>query len=114
LQLYEGIHTNGTYLIKPEGLSTIGMTVECAFLYETVRTIIHHDSEVKLYVRSDVDGPATYSRIITYQQSLDSIVALINSSHSCKQFISWQCSGTGFRFNSSKPVSWWVSRQGMN
>jgi len=113
LQFYENIQTNGTYFIEPEGQASIGMTVECYFWPESARTVVHHDSEAKLYVRSDIDGAATYWRTITYEYSLESIVALINSSETCRQYISWQCSGTGFRFNSTKPVSYWISRQGL-
>ncbi|XP_054166072.1 uncharacterized protein LOC128963584 [Oppia nitens] len=112
LQIYDNIQTNGTYFIEPEDSTTIGMSVQCYFTPNTAKTVIHHDSEVRIYVRSDIDGPASYWRVITYQYNMDSIAALIANSDTCRQYISWQCSGTGFRFNSTKPVSYWISRQG--
>lgn len=99
---YYGINRNGYYFIQPEDekeWDSIGTKVECSFdnvNSTSIRTIVHHDSEVILYVRSGIDGPnGNYFKNITYQSNLNSIVALINNSKSCRQYISWECSGTG-------------------
>lgn len=79
---------------------------------EEVKTIVHHDSEQSIYVRSGTDGPGSYSRTLIYSLGMDKIKALTNASKHCRQEISWQCSGTGFHFNSDRPWSWWVSWNG--
>lgn len=76
-------------------------------------TIMHHDTEDRLYVRSSVDGPGSYVRSITYESSINLIIALIDHSAQCRQLLSYECSGSGFYFNSSRPNSWWTSRFGI-
>ncbi|GFV64567.1 g-protein coupled receptor GRL101 [Trichonephila clavipes] len=79
---------------------------------DDVVTIVHHDSEESIFVRSNRDGPGTYSRILVYFIGMDKIKALTNASRQCRQEISWNCLGTGFHFDSGKPSSWWVSWNG--
>ncbi|GIY23053.1 g-protein coupled receptor GRL101 [Caerostris extrusa] len=79
---------------------------------DDVVTIVHHDSEESIYVRSNKDGPGSYSRVLVYSIGIDKIKALTNASKHCRQEISWQCAGTGFHFDSDKPFSWWVSWDG--
>ena len=86
------------------------MTVYCRFNATHSTTIINHDTEDRLYVRSSMDGPGSFVRTITYQSSFDMIVALIDHSDHCRQLLSYECSGSGFHFNTSQPSSWWSSR----
>lgn len=87
------------------------MTVYCHFINSThATTVINHDTEDRLYVRSSVIGPGSYYRMITYEASLDLINSVIDYSAHCRQLLSYECSGSGFYFNSSKPLSWWYSR----
>ncbi|XP_028402973.1 neurexin-4-like [Dendronephthya gigantea] len=71
-------------------------------------TEIGHDSEA----RTHVDGyevAGSYKRKIKYDISLEQIVAIINQSKNCGQFIKYEC------FNSrllTDSIAWWVSRQG--
>ncbi|KFM82218.1 G-protein coupled receptor GRL101, partial [Stegodyphus mimosarum] len=65
-----------------------------------------------MYVRSGKDGPGSYSRTLVYSVGMEKLKALTNASKTCRQFISWRCWGTGFRFESEKPWSWWVSWNG--
>ncbi|KAI1285100.1 putative G-protein coupled receptor [Halotydeus destructor] len=113
---YHGATTDGFYDIEPEGESSLTFRVECKFNgsgnLNTVKTIFHHDSEIRLYVKTGPDVLGPYIRRLTYDVAMDNIVSVINRSKSCRQRVSWECSGSGFHFNSSKPNSWWVSRNG--
>ena len=71
-------------------------------------TVIGHNSES----RTKVDGygaPGSYMRNINYDNTIEQIVALINQSTSCEQFIKYECDDSQLLKHGS---SWWVSRQG--
>ncbi|RWS24200.1 relaxin receptor-like protein, partial [Leptotrombidium deliense] len=119
LYLYNGVNSSGFYYIQPSE-EILSFLVECDFGNQTdmfnisrIKTIVHHDSEMNIYVRSSSSRPAAYRRNITYDVGFEGIIALINKSKSCHQFIQWNCSGSGFMFNTSKPISWWESRDGV-
>lgn len=110
---YSGISTDGYYELQPSSLNQLTMSAYCRFLNAThAMTIMNHDTEDRLYVRSSADGPGSYVRSITYESSLDLIVSLIDHSAHCRQELSYECSGSGFYFNSTTPNSWWMSRTG--
>ena len=75
-------------------------------------TVIGHDSEA----RTEVDGyedPQSYRRKIKYDITVKQIVAIINRSKKCKQFIRYECLNAGYAFRSgTEPWSCWISRQG--
>ncbi|GFQ99730.1 g-protein coupled receptor GRL101 [Trichonephila clavata] len=118
LDLYnlDNIRESGYYTIDPDGSDgpITAFTVFCRMgrSQDDIVTIVHHDSEESIFVRSDRDGPGTYSRILVYFIGMDKIKALTNASRHCRQEISWSCVGTGFHFDSGKPSSWWVSWNG--
>ncbi|XP_028416579.1 neurexin-4-like [Dendronephthya gigantea] len=76
-------------------------------------TVIGHDSESRTIVNG-YDPPGSYKRNIEYDISMEQIVAIINQSKNCEQFIKYECYGsTILRFNKAgEHYSWWVSRQG--
>lgn len=110
---YRGITLDGYYDLQPLSDSKLTLKVYCRFLNSThATTIINHDTEDRLYVRSSFDAPGSYVRTIIYEESFDLIVAIIDSSASCRQFVSYECSGSKFNFNTPRPNSWWISRYG--
>jgi hypothetical protein len=71
-------------------------------------TDISHDSEARIEVLN-VLGPRTYQRSVTYEINMEKIVAIINTSKYCEQFIKYDCN---FSWLLRKDYGWWVSRQG--
>ena len=57
------------------------------------------------------EDAGSYSRKIKYDISMEQIVAIINKSRRCEQFIKYECHMTGLKFH--KPTAWWVSRDGV-
>ena len=72
-------------------------------------TEIGHDSESRTLV-SGHDSPGSYKRKIKYNISMEQIVAIINQSKSCEQFIKYECYHSMLLRSSD---GWWVSRQGL-
>ncbi|XP_028403327.1 neurexin-4-like [Dendronephthya gigantea] len=70
-------------------------------------TVISHDSEARTYV-SGFEGEGKYVRNVKYEITLEQIVAIINQSRNCEQFIKYECHNA----NLLHETSWWVSRQG--
>ncbi|KAF8781481.1 G-protein coupled receptor GRL101 like protein [Argiope bruennichi] len=116
LYILDNKRISNYYQIDPDGPDgpIPPFTVFCRMgrTKDEVVTIVHHDSEQSIYVRSNKDGPGSYSRVLVYSIGMDKIKTLTNASKYCRQEISWQCSGTGFHFGSDKPSSWWVSWDG--
>ena len=71
-------------------------------------TVISHDSEARIEALN-VLGPRTYSRNVTYEISMQKIVAIINKSKYCEQFIKYDCH---YSWLLRDGYGWWVSRQG--
>ncbi|XP_028393387.1 neurexin-4-like [Dendronephthya gigantea] len=75
-------------------------------------TEIAHDSESRTYV-TGYHQPGSYQRKVTYNISMEAIVAIVQQSTNCEQFIKYECHHTVFRYKSADTYySWWVSRQG--
>ncbi|GIY78727.1 g-protein coupled receptor GRL101 [Caerostris darwini] len=112
----DNIRVSGYYTIDSDGsdgpIPPFKVFCRMGRTRDDVVTIVHHDSEESIYVRSNKDGPGSYSRVLVYSIGIDKIKALTNASKHCRQEISWQCAGTGFHFDSGKPFSWWVSWDG--
>ena len=72
-------------------------------------TVIGHDSESKTLVRG-FDPRGSYERTITYDISMEQIVAIMNQSTNCEQFIKYECRHSVLLY--TRPFGWWVSRQG--
>ncbi len=73
-------------------------------------TVIGHDSESRTLVRG-FDPRGSYERTITYKISMEQIVAIMNQSTNCEQFIKYECRHSVLLYTSF-PYGWWVSRQG--
>ena len=59
------------------------------------------------------EDTGSYRRNITYDISMEQIVAIINQSQRCEQFIKYECLRAGLWFDhNSNADSWWVSRHG--
>ena len=72
-------------------------------------TEIGHDSEEKIEVTGNEAGKPYYGRNITYEISMEGIVAIIKQSKYCEQFIKYECH---FSWLLKNGYGWWVSRQG--
>ena len=74
-------------------------------------TVIGHDSESRTLVYG-YESPGSYRRKINYTISMQQIVAIINQSKKCEQFIKYECYDSKFSYDGVR-YSWWVSRQGL-
>ncbi|XP_077972789.1 contactin-associated protein-like 2 [Styela clava] len=74
-------------------------------------TMFAHDSEDRTLV-TGCQNPGCYSRDVKYQQSWSQIEAVMSTSESCQQYLSYECLGSAlFGF---ADFAWWVSRDGEN
>ena len=75
-------------------------------------TEISHDSETRKLV-SGYEAPGSYKRNITYDLTMKQIVAIMQRSRKCEQFIKYECKGSVlWQYNCFCTYGWWVSRQG--
>ncbi|XP_028393208.1 neurexin-4-like [Dendronephthya gigantea] len=74
-------------------------------------TEIGHNSELRTFV-SGCNPPGCYKRKIEYDISMEQIVAIMNQSKNCEQFIKYECYSSFFHNDYGKKFAWWVSRQG--
>ena len=100
------------YSIKPNGLnSSVQVFCDMTSKNGIGVTVIGHDSES----RTLVDGyePAgSYKKAIGYEIPMYQIVAIMNDSKYCEQFIKYECYGSTFMYEGERK-SWWVSREGL-
>ena len=71
-------------------------------------TVIGHDSESRTLV-SGYEDKGSYQRNVTYDISMEQIVAIMNQSKNCEQFTKYECHHSVLLRG---PNGWWVSRQG--
>ena len=57
------------------------------------------------------DERGSYSRKVKYNISMEQVIAIIERSRECTQFIKYECYNAGLYFGPN-PASWWVSRDG--
>ncbi|XP_028393219.1 neurexin-4-like [Dendronephthya gigantea] len=97
------------YSIKPQGLN-FSVRVFCDMTSKNGVgvTEIGHDSESRTLVRG-CELPGCYNRTIKYKISMEQIVAIINQSKNCEQFIKYECFASRLL---EFPDVWWVSRRG--
>ena len=58
-------------------------------------------------------GPASYRKNIAYDISMEQIVAIINQSQRCEQFIKYECHHSVLFYTpTTTRYGWWVSRDG--
>ena len=59
------------------------------------------------------EAPGSYNRSIKYNNAMTQIVAIIQQSKECEQFVKYKCYNAGLWFNFyHNTYSWWVSRDG--
>ena len=74
-------------------------------------TVIGHNSESETVVKG-YETPGSYKRQVRYNLTMNEILAVINESKSCEQFISYKCFQSTIWNANGDQLAWWVSRQG--
>ncbi|XP_028393183.1 neurexin-4-like [Dendronephthya gigantea] len=72
-------------------------------------TVIAHDSQSRTLVKG-YEAAGSYRRNITYDISMEQIVAIMKRSKGCEQYIKYECYRSMLLKESD---GWWVSRQGL-
>ena len=104
--------TSGNHYLNPQGLvESPSVQVYCDMTSKNGVgvTVIGHDSESKTLVKG-YDPAGSYKRKINYDISMEQIVAIMNQSKNCEQFIKYECYKSALL--KSNGYGWWVSRQG--
>ena len=101
---------SGVYYISPKNSSTAGFHVFCDMISKggVGVTVFGHDSESKTKVIG-YESAGSYARNINYEATMEQIVAIIDQSTYCEQFIEYKCIESRLLSGGS---GWWVSRQG--
>ena len=113
LKIKQPSAASGNYTIYPKELDS-PVTVHCDMTSKNGIgvTEIGHDSESRTTVSGDED-PGSYKRNITYNLKMEEIVAIINQSRICEQFIKYECHHSKLWEEIYHTHGWWVSRQGL-
>ena len=74
-------------------------------------TVIGHDSESRTLVKG-FESQGANMRKITYDISMEQIIAIIKQSKNCEQFIKYECYDSVLFYDVNNLYGWWVSRQG--
>ncbi|XP_076809882.1 contactin-associated protein-like 4 [Clavelina lepadiformis] len=101
--------TSGTYVISPDLWTVQPFSVYCNFTGET-ETIIEHNSMNEIQVTS-CEPNKCYKRQIRYNVAMEQIVALIQRSSECRQYIKYRCIGSVL-FQGNIDYAAWLSRDG--
>ena len=104
--------TSGNYVITPKEYSPIQVYCDMTSKNGVGVTVIGHDSESETLVNGYEAGQS-YKRLIQYDVSMQQIVAVINESKSCEQFISYKCYQSTIWNNYGFHIATWLSRQGL-
>ena len=105
---------NFTLWIDPDGRGPLApFEVECmrdsSGKYDTV---VHHDRESSTAVPRGYEDPGSYKANLTYGgASVSQIIALVDASTSCKQFIYFACHHVVMT-SSGQSYAYWVNRAG--
>ena len=103
---------SGNYIITPKGYSPVQVYCDMTSKNAVGVTAIGHDSESETLVNGS-EAPQSYKRLIQYDVSMQQIVALINESTSCEQFIGYNCYSSTMWNNHGVRIATWLSRQGL-
>ncbi|XP_019640429.1 PREDICTED: neurexin-4-like [Branchiostoma belcheri] len=108
-----GIHNRSLHVIDPDGpgRGVLPMVVQCDLQGQTAITLIGHDSEARTHVNGFED-PGSYSKDVTYWNSMEQMRALVDQSSLCKQLIKYECYGSLIWGTTGRPYSWWVTWDG--
>jgi hypothetical protein len=112
LKIKQPSAASGKYTIHPKELDS-PVTVQCDMTSKNGIgvTEVGHDSETRTVV-TGYESPGSYKRNITYDLNMEQIVAIIQQSRKCEQFIKYECQGSVMWFGDVCTYSWWASRQG--
>ena len=101
---------SGVHTIHPRGLnSQVQVYCDMSSKNSAGVTVIGHDSESMTLV-DGYEDPGSYRREIKYDLPIEQIVAVIQQSQWCEQFIKFECYDSAIWYNGRKHFSWWVSR----
>ncbi|XP_066268007.1 uncharacterized protein [Branchiostoma lanceolatum] len=109
-----GFNNKAFYVIDPDGpdRGVLPMVVQCDVVGGTAITLIGHNSEARTHVNGPGFGsPGTYSRDVTYWDSMEQVRAVVDQSTLCKQQIKYECHGSAI-WHSGTPYAWWVTWDG--
>ncbi|XP_076818767.1 contactin-associated protein-like 4 [Clavelina lepadiformis] len=101
---------SGTYLLSPDPGNVEPFNVRCNFT-GTTETVIEHDTMGEIEITTKCGPRKCYKRPVRYDVSMQQIVALINRSSQCRQFIKYRCKGN-LIFSGSTYYATWLSRDG--
>ncbi|XP_019617733.1 PREDICTED: uncharacterized protein LOC109465035 isoform X6 [Branchiostoma belcheri] len=85
--------------------------ISISLLYSTAITLIGHDSETRTHVKG-FEGRGSYSKNVTYWNSLEQVRAVVNQSSRCKQLIKYECHGSFIWKSNVRRHAWWVTWDG--
>ncbi|XP_078656167.1 neurexin-4-like [Branchiostoma floridae x Branchiostoma belcheri] len=107
-----GFDNSRFYIIDPDGpgRGVAPLTVQCDLEGQTAITLIGHNSEARTHVNG-FESPGSYSKDVTYWNSMEQVRALVDQSSRCKQHLKYQCFDSMI-WDSSRPYSWWVTWDG--
>ncbi|XP_035670024.1 contactin-associated protein-like 5 [Branchiostoma floridae] len=108
-----GINNQAFYVIDPDGPEhgVLPMVVQCDFQGDAIITLIGHNSEARTRVKGFED-PGSYSKDVTYWNSMDQVRAVVDQSSLCKQHIKYECHHSEIFYTSGSQASWWVTWDG--
>ncbi|CAH1244612.1 CNTNAP5 [Branchiostoma lanceolatum] len=110
-----GINNQVFYVIDPDGpdRGVLPMVVQCDVDGGTAITLIGHNSKARTHVKvPGVTGRGTYSKDVTYWNSMDQVRAVVDQSNPCKQQIKYECHNSVIWGSDDIPFAWWVTWDG--
>ncbi|XP_019616228.1 PREDICTED: uncharacterized protein LOC109463801 [Branchiostoma belcheri] len=107
-----GFDNQAFYVIDPDGpgRGVLPMVVQCDLEGQKAITLIGHDSEARTHV-DGVEDPGSYSKDVTYWNSMEQVRAVVDRSSLCKQLIKYECYGSVI-WSGSMNYAWWVTWDG--
>ncbi|XP_019633439.1 PREDICTED: contactin-associated protein like 5-3-like [Branchiostoma belcheri] len=111
-----GINNKTRYIIHPHdgpGRGVLPVFVQCDLEKQTAITLIGHDSEARTHVKG-FENPGSYSRNVTYWNSMERVRAVVEQSSFCKQHIKYECYDSVLWDDHGKQgrYAWWVTWDG--
>ncbi|KAI8490618.1 Coagulation factor 5/8 C-terminal domain, discoidin domain [Branchiostoma belcheri] len=107
-----GINNKTRYSIDPDGpeRGVLPLLVRCDLQKQTAITLIGHDSEARTRVRG-FEAPGSYSKDVTYWNSMERVRAVVEQSSFCKQHIKYECYNSVLWDDHGKRgrYAWWVT-----
>ncbi|CAC5371321.1 unnamed protein product [Mytilus coruscus] len=111
----KGLLDSQTALIEP--MASNGIQLQAVHIYCDMEmengvgvTVIDHDGERDVSVHG-YEAQGSYSFIVTYNIPFEYVVAIINSSQFCRQFVRWKCKGAQmYNPGNQKWNTYWTNR----